>query len=135
MAGIRKAHDRKLGQQARDDVLVLGERIDDSEITATGNVDSWQSALDHYEAARRAMDVKDPEVLDVVGAIVLADNGSRALDAALAGRSFKPPTRCFLNPLHGVTGKVQEVTAVRSEEATAELKPLMRVCYAVVCLK
>src|SRR3546814_12289842 len=87
MARIRKAHDRKLEQQARDDVLVLGERIDDSEITATGNVDSWQSALDHYEAARRAMDVKDPEVLDVVGAIVLADNGSRALDAALAGRS------------------------------------------------
>ncbi|HEY9563102.1 MAG TPA: hypothetical protein VIR30_04955 [Nocardioides sp.] len=115
MARIRKAHDRKLEQQARDDVLVLGERIDDSEITATGNVDSWQSALDHYEAARRAMDVKDPEVLDVVGAIVLADNGSRALDAALAGRSFKPPTRCFLNPLHGVTGQVQAVTAAGRE--------------------
>src|SRR3546814_14474285 len=61
------------------------------------------------------MDVKDPEVLDVVGAIVLAGNGSRALDAALAGRSFKPPTRCFLNPLHGVTGQVQAVTAAGRE--------------------
>src|SRR3546814_15222692 len=61
------------------------------------------------------MDVKCPWVLDVVGAIFLADNGSLARYAALAGRSFKPPTRCFLNPLHGVTGQVQAVTAAGRE--------------------
>lgn len=102
VARIRKAHDRKLTEQARADVLALGELIDDAELAPDANASSWQAALDHYDAARSLLrDTDQPEVLDVVGAIVLADNGSRALADAQADRDFAPPVRCFLNPLHG----------------------------------
>lgn len=104
MARIRQAHDRRLEAQARGDVLALGEAIDAAEITETADSTAWQAALDHYDASRRILrDVEDPDVLDVVGSIVLSDNGQRALEAAQRGRGFTAPTRCFLNPLHGAT--------------------------------
>lgn len=99
---VRDAHDAQLTQRAHDEVLALGERIDAAELEADAP-QSWQAALDHYEAARRILGEGDAatDVLDVVGAIVLAERGGEALEAATAGRAFQPTTRCFLDPLHG----------------------------------
>ena len=98
---IREAHDDRLEARARAEVLALGEAIDAAEITRTGNADSWQAALDHYDGAGRVLRGTDPDVLDVVGAIVLAERGQAALRAARAGRAWQPRKPCFLNPLHG----------------------------------
>lgn len=125
MARIRRAHDRQLEKQVRGDLLALGEAIDAGEITETGNAEAWQAALDHYDAARTLLrDVEDPDVLDVIGAIVLTDNGQRALTAAQRGRRFDAPTRCFLNPLHGVTG---DRRAVEYDGRSVQV-PLCRTC-------
>lgn len=110
MARIRHAHDRRLEEQARAAVLVLGEAIDREEITERQDASAWQAALDHYDAARAILrDVDQPDVLDVVGAIVLADNGDRALSAARDGVGFEEPARCFLNPLHGTAAAQRSV--------------------------
>ncbi|MEO9325911.1 hypothetical protein ABFT23_20625 [Nocardioides sp. C4-1] len=98
---IREAHDRRLEQRARDEMLALGELIDATEIGARHDRASWQAALDHYDAARWALSRdEDPDVLDVVGAIVLAGRGAAALAAAERGRTWEPPLSCYLNPLH-----------------------------------
>ena len=102
MTRIRQAHDRRLGERARADLLALGEAIDATEIGPDHDRTSWQAALDHYDAARRFLD-PDPgrDVLDVVGAIVLASRGQAALAAASRGKDYEPTAPCFLNPLHG----------------------------------
>lgn len=101
----RDAHDEQLTRRAHREVLALGERIDSADMDARQAPASWQAALDHYEAARRVLGESDGpddvDVLDVVGAIVLAQRGEDALTAALAGRGFEPTTTCFLDPLHG----------------------------------
>lgn len=126
---IRAARDRELESRARDDVLALGEAIDAADIEQGGDAAAWQIALDSYSAARGLLrDVADPDVLDVVGAIVLAENGRLALDAARAGRPFTPPSRCFLNPLHGRAGQDRRVEyAGRSMSV-----PLCRECHDAV---
>lgn len=103
---VRDAHDAQLTRRAHDEVLALGERIDAAELATDGAGDasrSWQATLDHYEAARRVLGEGDAvvDVLDVIGAIVLAERGVEALEAATSGRAFVPTTRCFLDPLHG----------------------------------
>lgn len=101
MERIREAHDRRLEQRARDEMLALGELIDATEIAPRHDRTSWQAALDHYDAARWALSRdEDPEVLDVVGAIVLSERGAAALAAAERGKAWKPPLSCYLNPLH-----------------------------------
>lgn len=104
----REAHDLQLTRRAHREVLSLGESIDAAEISAGDPPQAWQSALDHYEAARRILgDPADAgegdgvDVLDVVGAIVMADRGRTALAAALRGDGFEPVVTCFLDPLHG----------------------------------
>ncbi|MCD4525893.1 hypothetical protein [Nocardioides sp. cx-173] len=100
---VREAHDQQLTRRAHREVLALGERIDAAELDADRAPGSWQAALDHYDAARRVLGEEGTEtdVLDVVGALVLAERGDEALSAALAGRPFTPTTPCFLDPLHG----------------------------------
>jgi hypothetical protein len=102
---IRDAHDRRLEGEARDELLALGEALDETEIAPRHDRDAWQAALDQYDAARRVLGTddkdKDPEVLDVVGALVLTRRGRKALAAAVAGKPWRPETGCYLNPLHG----------------------------------
>lgn len=98
LSTVRAAERRRLLKRAKHDVLRLGERIDAA--TMVGASDAWQAALDHYDRARRLLD-RSSEPADVVGAIVLAERGSTALDAALAGRAWSPATPCYFNPLHG----------------------------------
>ncbi|WP_166133591.1 hypothetical protein [Nocardioides ochotonae] len=104
---VRSADDARLRSRAEQDVLALGERIDGTQLTRTANADAWQAALDHYDAARRVLGrdpAASPDLLDVIGAIVLAGRGGAALDAADRGRAFSPDAPCFLNPLHGKAG-------------------------------
>lgn len=101
---IRAAHDTRLLAQAREDLLLLGEEIDAAELAPGADAVAWQAALDHYDAGQRLVDADRegrPEVLDVVGAVVLARRGRSALAAATDGRAWTPARPCFLNPLHG----------------------------------
>ena len=99
---VREAHDQRLEERAQADVLALGERIDATEMATADDQAAWQTALDHYDAAQRVLGRGDsrPEVLDVVGAIVLAKRGLEAVAAAKSGGPFTPTPVCFLNPLH-----------------------------------
>jgi hypothetical protein len=121
---VREADADRLAARADREVLALGERIDGAEITDSADRAAWQTALDHYDAARRVAARTSGDPLDSVGEIVLAGRGDRALDAALAGRTYEPETPCFLNPLHGVATATRRIDhADRLLEA-----PLCRTC-------
>ncbi|MDT9594525.1 hypothetical protein RDV89_15680 [Nocardioides zeae] len=102
---VRAAHDARVVTRGRDELLALGEAVDAAELTPRGDADSWQAALDHYDAARRVLRPEDPAddvpLLDGVGGLVLAQRGRAALAAASRGRAWSPQAPCFLNPLHG----------------------------------
>lgn len=111
---IREAHDRRLEERAQRELLALGEELDATEIGPRHERSSWQAALDHYDAARRVLEVaerRDDEldVLHVVGALVLLGRGRDALSAALKGRGFEPAPDCYLNPLHGRAAAARRV--------------------------
>lgn len=97
---IRAAQEADTAKRAEREVLALGERIDETELTPWASTASWQAVLDHYDLARRILDGPHGPA-DVVGAIVLAERGENALAAATAGRAYHPQTPCFFNPLHG----------------------------------
>ncbi|WP_447645648.1 hypothetical protein [Nocardioides zeae] len=109
LSRVREAEADELRRRARSAVVVLGERIDGASLGARDDAETWQSALDHYEAAGRLVpdDGSEPDVLDVVGAIVLADRGEQALAATRRRKGLVFTTPCFLNPLHG-TGRRQD---------------------------
>ncbi|UYM03989.1 hypothetical protein [Solicola gregarius] len=98
MSTIRAAEEQRLHKRANDDVLHLGERIDDAPMSGASH--AWQAALDHYGQARRILD-RSSAPADIVGAIVLAERGASALDAALDGDEWTAVTPCYFNPLHG----------------------------------
>lgn len=110
---VRAAHDARIVGRGRDELLALGESIDEAELTDRGDAGAWQAALDHYDAARRVLRPEEPAddvpLLDGVGGLVLAERGRAALAAALRGRSYRPQAPCFLNPLHGTGGNAQDV--------------------------
>ncbi|MGH1563443.1 hypothetical protein [Mumia sp. DW29H23] len=102
---VRDAHDSALIARADRELLALGELIDETDLG--GDTAAWQAVLDHYDAAKRVRgEGAKPDVLDVVGALVLVERGSAALDAATAGKAYQPTAPCYLNPLHGAaTGR------------------------------
>lgn len=110
---VRAARDARIVGRGREELLALGEAIDEAELTARGDAGAWQAALDHYDAARRVLRPEEPAddvpLLDGVGGLVLAERGRAALAAALRGRAYRPQTPCFLNPLHGAGGNTQDV--------------------------
>ncbi|MDQ1104416.1 hypothetical protein QE364_000509 [Nocardioides zeae] len=109
LSRVREAEADELRRRARSAVVVLGERIDGAKLGPRDDAETWQSALDHYEAAGRLVpdDGSEPDVLDAVGAIVLADRGEQALAATRRRKGLVFTTPCFLNPLHG-TGRRQD---------------------------
>jgi hypothetical protein len=119
---VREADTERIAARADRETLALGERIEATEIGSGADTAAWQSALDHYDAARRVGSTGD--LLDAVGAVVLVERGEAALDAALAGRPFTPSTPCYLNPLHGTA------TARRSVDHGARRLdvPLCKAC-------
>ncbi|MDF9715637.1 hypothetical protein INN71_07875 [Nocardioides sp. ChNu-153] len=110
---VRSARDAGVVGRARDELLALGEAVDAAELTPRGDAAAWQSALDHYDAARRVLRPEDPTddvpLLDGVGGLVLAQRGRAALTAALRGRAYSPTPPCLLNPLHGPGENVRDV--------------------------
>lgn len=128
---IREAHDRDLEKRARDELLALGETIEAADIAESDDRAAWQAALDHYDAARWAMTRdEDPEVLDVVGALVLARRGTAALGSARRGRAWEPPYSCYLNPLHDEPTGHHELTDDRDArtDSSARRVPVCRAC-------
>jgi MYXO-CTERM domain-containing protein len=96
---VHSARAEELGSRADADVLALGEAIDAADMSAQADT-TWQQVLDHYDAARRARD-RSSGPADAVGAIVLADRGRQALEAAQHHHPYVPARRCFFDPLHG----------------------------------
>ena len=99
---VRAAEDERNESRAQSAVLKLGEAIDAAELSATSARAraSWRAALDHYDVASRIMD-RQHSPADAVGALVLAERGEAALQAAVKGRGWSPGRRCYFNPLHG----------------------------------
>ena len=96
---VREADADRIAARADKATLALGERIEATDIGPRADTTAWQAALDHYDAARRVG--TEGDLLDAVGAVVLAERGEAALDAALAGKPYSPSAPCYLNPLHG----------------------------------
>ncbi|HTW15547.1 MAG TPA: hypothetical protein VMF51_10485 [Nocardioides sp.] len=123
---VREAHADRIEQEARDLVLELGEAVRRSELDTDHDTGAWQAALDHYDAATRVLDGSDDlELLDAVGALVLARQARAALDAATSGKTFRPLRLCYLNPLHDSPGR----TSMRLEQDGHTLDvPVCRTC-------
>ncbi|MEI5672154.1 MULTISPECIES: hypothetical protein [unclassified Nocardioides] len=102
VAQVREAQADRLEQEARSGLLVLGDAIRTHDLDPGDDSQAWQAALDHYDAAARVLDTggSDLGVLDAVGAVVLVRRGRAALDAATAGKPYRPVAGCYLNPLH-----------------------------------
>lgn len=101
---VANARNNEWRTQADKELLAFSARINQSDITAQSSTDAWRAALDHYDAARHVLD-RSTTTADTVGALVLLERGSTALDAAIAGNEFIPPTPCYFNPFHGTTSK------------------------------
>lgn len=111
---VRDAHDSALLARVDRELLALGELIDETELT--GDTAGWQTALDHYDAAKRVRgESRQPDVLDVVGALVLVERGGAALTAAAAGRPYEPTRPCYLNPLHGAAAGATPLATARGK--------------------
>ena len=100
-------------------MLALGEAIDAAHLDPrrTASLPAWQSALDHYDVARRILD-REHSPADAVGAIVLAERGGSALEAARRGSGWSPSPGCYFHPLH--EGPVA-VTPWRDGEVTTRV--------------
>src|SRR3546814_10202226 len=73
----------------------------------------------------------DALVLAPEAAEILAPHHRRHLDDALVAEARGQKGRHFLGEFGGVVGRGR----IRSEEHTSELQSLMRISYAVFCLK
>jgi hypothetical protein len=133
MERIREAHDRKLEKEADDELLALGEAVDATEIGKRHDRDAWQAALDHYDAARRALDLSDrsDDVLDLIGALVLARRGRAAFATAVKGRRWVPPESCYLNPLHGNASGRARLRSTDADDVSQEV-PVCTACQAAL---
>ncbi|WP_370615954.1 hypothetical protein [Mumia sp. Pv 4-285] len=129
---VRDAHDSALIARADREILALGELIDAADLN--GSSDAWQATLDSYDLAKRARgEGAKPDVLDVVGAIVLVERGVAALAAAEDGTAYVPSAPCYLNPLHGsatgrstLTSASGKVTVPLCETCRRDLKAKRR---------
>lgn len=94
----------ELREQIEERLLTFAERIDRRGTPSDEAAqERQQHALDAYAAARRVLS-SDPRMVDLVGALVLVEDGSRALAAAEALEAGLPVTRpvplCFFDPRH-----------------------------------
>ena len=100
----RTAQADDLRQAIEDRLVVFAERVDRDALPADEAAqERQQHALDAYAAARRVLE-SQPRMVDLVGALVLVEGGSRALAAAAAleaGRAApRPDPLCFFDPRH-----------------------------------
>src|SRR3546814_3140333 len=80
------------------------------------NLEGVHNAVDYIATLRQSPELK---ALPVGRAVVVIGGGNTAIDIAVQTRRLG----------------AEDVTLVRSEEHTSELQSLMRISYAVFCLK
>ncbi|GAA1153701.1 hypothetical protein GCM10009630_59940 [Kribbella jejuensis] len=120
---------RKLTRDTTAELTRLGSQLAALPTTAGAGLVHQQAALDDHAAASKILDSPSPELVDLVGAMVLLDKGRREYDAAVAiaagRRADAVPDLCAFNPLHGrATGRP---TKVESDGTTLTL-PLCTEC-------
>ncbi|HEV2059065.1 MAG TPA: hypothetical protein VGR11_06895, partial [Solirubrobacteraceae bacterium] len=94
----------ELREQIEERLIAFADRIDRTGTPASNTAqERQQHALDAYAAARRVL-ASEPRMVDLVGALVLVEDGSRALAAAEALEAGRPAPRtaplCFFDPRH-----------------------------------
>ncbi len=111
---FRHAHTAQAGElrtQIEERLIAFAERADRAGAPSSdAAAERQQHALDTYAAARRVL-AAEPPMADLVGALVLVEDGTRALAAAealAAGRPVPAPVPlCFFDPRHpGSTKRV-----------------------------
>ncbi|GAA3081810.1 hypothetical protein JOF29_004667 [Kribbella aluminosa] len=120
---------RKLTRDTNAELTTLGSQLAALPTTEGAGLAHQQAALDDHAAASKILDSPSPDLVDLVGAMVLLDKGRREYDAAVAtpaGRRVADvPELCAFNPLHGrSTGRP---TKVESGGTTLTL-PLCNEC-------
>ncbi|MFD7152995.1 hypothetical protein ACFV9C_00265 [Kribbella sp. NPDC059898] len=120
---------RKLTRDTTAELTTLGSQLAALPTTEGAGLAHQQAALDDHAAASKILDGTSPDLVDLVGAMVLLDKGRREYDAAVAtaaGRRVADvPELCAFNPLHGrSTGRP---TKVDSNGTTLTL-PLCNEC-------
>ena len=100
----RTAQAGDLREEIEQRLLAFAEVIDREDVPSSEPAqERQQHALDAYAAARRVLQ-SQPKMVDLVGALVLVEQGSRALAAAQAreaGRDEEPAAPlCFFDPRH-----------------------------------
>ncbi|MGZ0150121.1 hypothetical protein ACXJJ3_23870 [Kribbella sp. WER1] len=120
---------RKLTRDTTAELTTLGSQLAALPTTEGAGLAYQQAALDDHAAASKVLDATSPDLVDLVGAMVLLDKGRREYDAAVAtaaGRRVTDvPELCAFNPLHGrSTGRP---TKVESNGTTLTL-PLCAEC-------
>lgn len=96
---ISAAQSESWRRRADEALARLGEEIGRHEISAEADRAAWTAALDHYDVASAAL-ARSADAADSLGAIVVAERGLDALEAALDHRTWQPTRGCFFNPLH-----------------------------------
>jgi MYXO-CTERM domain-containing protein len=94
----------ELREQIEERLLTFADRIDRTGTPSDPAAqERQQHALDAYAAARRVLS-SDPRMVDLVGALVLVEDGTHALAAAEALETGRPAPRpvplCFFDPRH-----------------------------------
>ena len=94
----------ELREHIEERLLAFADRIDRTAGPSSGAAQERQGhALDAYAAARRVL-ASDPRMVDLVGALVLVEDGSHALAAAEALEAGRPApgpaVLCFFHPRH-----------------------------------
>ncbi|GAA1592050.1 MULTISPECIES: hypothetical protein [Kribbella] len=120
---------RKLTRDTTAELTTLGSQLAALPTTEGAGLVHQQAALDDHAAASKILDATSPDLVDLVGAMVLLDKGRREYDAAVATaagrRAADVPELCAFNPLHGrSTGRP---TKVESNGTTLTL-PLCNEC-------
>ncbi|MFF0265775.1 hypothetical protein [Kribbella sp. NPDC004536] len=120
---------RKLTQDTNAELTTLGSQLAALPTTAGPGLVRQQAALDDHAAASKVLDSAAPDLVDLVGAMVLLDKGRREYDAAVAiaagRRADAVPDLCAFNPLHGRA--TERPTKVESDGTTLTL-PLCNDC-------
>ena len=120
---------RKLTRDTTVELTRLGSQLAALPTTEGAGLVHQQAALDDHAAASKILDSSSPDLVDLVGAMVLLDKGRREYDAAVAiaagRRADVVPELCAFHPLHGrATGRP---TKVESDGTTLTL-PLCNEC-------
>jgi hypothetical protein len=119
---------RRLTRETNAELTALGSELAALPTTEGAGLAHQQAALDGHAAAARVLD-SSPDLVDLVGAMVLLDKARREYDAAVAiaagRRADAVPDLCAFNPLHGRSSG--RPTKVESDGTTLTL-PLCSEC-------